>query len=105
MRGKMTEREHLLACLAEEAGEIIIACSKALRFGEDDQSSSKERTNRGDIEVEIVHLIAVAEMLGLRSQDQGERVIIQTKKLKVIEFMDYAGKRGTLLRERERGVQ
>ena len=92
----MTETEHLLTCLAEEAGEIVQACGKALRFGLDDGYPGTDRTNAGDIATEIAHLKAVAGMLDLHA-DKSEGTLMDDKIAKVREFMEYARRRGTLM--------
>lgn len=53
----------LLHCLAEEAGEIVKAAMKALRFGLDDGYPGAGSTNREDIAAEIGDLRAVVERL------------------------------------------
>ena len=94
----MTEKEHLLVCLAEEAGEIIQACAKALRFGLDDGYPGTDRTNAGDIDIECTHLWTVRKMLA----DRGvfpvpvDRGVFEDKEDKVIAFMQYAKDRGTI---------
>lgn len=62
----ISEREHLLICLAEECAEVIQACSKALRFGLDDdhQSANPDIVSpRKYIVKELADLTAVIEML------------------------------------------
>lgn len=97
----MTESEHLLMCLAEEAGEIVQACAKALRFGLDDGYPGTNRTNAWDISNESTDLMAVLEVLHEHGDlewllpDCAKRM--EAKKAKVREFMEYARKRGTLM--------
>lgn len=43
----MNATEHLLVCLAEECGEVAKECSKALRFGLDDQVTLNPYGPRG----------------------------------------------------------
>jgi len=92
----MNTSEHLLACLAEEAGEIVQACGKALRFGLRDGYPGGNRTNAEDIEKEVAHLLAVFEMLahmdGAIIKDTIDRRTMVAKKRKVEEFMEYAEK-------------
>jgi NTP pyrophosphatase (non-canonical NTP hydrolase) len=97
----MNRQEHLLTCLAEEAGEIVQAVTKALRFGLDDGYPGTDRTNKMDIQIEIRQLIAVKEMLEKRgylpylseTQDRGMK---NHKKDKVVKYMEYAIKTGSL---------
>jgi hypothetical protein len=98
----LTETEHLISVLAEEAGEIVHACGKALRFGLDDGYPGTDRTNAGDIALEVAHLKAVAVMLGLNCDGQSERSAIDAKINKVHLFMKYARQRGTLPPRSER---
>lgn len=97
----MNKEEHLLSCLAEEAGEIVQAVGKALRFGLDDGYPGTDRTNEGDIQIELLQLIAVMEML----EDEGfitQRDLVKSrgvkiaKKAKVIEYMKHAKNTGAL---------
>lgn len=96
----MNESEHLLTCLAEEAGEVVQAVTKALRFGLKDGYPGTDRTNEQDIQDEFAQLLAVMEMLedkvfGPRDFDRLQRTT-NAKKYKVIEYMEYAVKTGAL---------
>ena len=84
----------MTSILAEEAGEIVQACNKALRFGLDDHRPGSSQTNADDIALEVAHLNAVAAMLDLELK--GEDAVIAQKIAKVQEFMEYALQRGTL---------
>jgi len=59
----MTEREHLLVCLAEEATEVAQAACKALRFGLDDDRGSGLRTAHRALSEEMADLLAVLRLL------------------------------------------
>jgi hypothetical protein len=61
----MTKTEHLIACLAEEAGELVQACGKALRFGVDRRRPGSTYTNAEQILEELAHIKAVAHVLNL----------------------------------------
>lgn len=92
----MNRIEHLLTCLAEECAEVQQAVAKALRFGLDD-GYVPGRTNAGDIMKELDDLIGVAEML----RDEGVLqnftcAEVDAKKERVLYWMKYAEKRGTL---------
>jgi hypothetical protein len=89
----MNRTEHLLFTLAEECAEVAHCASKAARFGLDEIKPGQSLTNRERILQELNDLWAVAEMLGLCQVD---RVAIDRKKAKVLEFMGYAEKCGTL---------
>jgi len=89
----MNRTEHLLSTLAEECAEVAQCASKALRFGLDDAQPGQLLTNRERIVSELNDLWAVVEMLDLATVD---RTAIATKKDKVLQFMKYAEKCGTL---------
>ena len=94
----MNEVEHLLVCLSEECAEIQKAVSKALRFGLDDGYPGENTTNLQDIIKELNDLEGVIQLLAthISFSDFGNPVEILKKKNKIIEFMDYARKRGKL---------
>ena len=85
----------------EECAEIQKSAAKALRFGLDDHASNSESTNAEDISMEIIDLLAVAEMLKDKGiipniGPQESEVLITRKKDKVEKYMSYAEGRGTL---------
>lgn len=96
----MTEREHLLTCLAEECAEVQQAVAKALRFGLQDGYPDTDRTNAGDIAQELGDLVAVAELLEECGAVPRSHTIadIERKKNKVYAFIRYAKERGTVVR-------
>jgi NTP pyrophosphatase (non-canonical NTP hydrolase) len=57
----MNRQQHLIAILAEEAGEIVQDAMKSLRFGLD--SEYEGVTNLERLRTELGQLFAVAEML------------------------------------------
>lgn len=94
----MTTHEHLLACLAEEGGEVTQEATKALRFGLDDTFSGETVQTR--LARELNDLIAVAglcEDAGLLPPDWFSGMAQFNKKRKVQHFMAYARQRGTLV--------
>jgi hypothetical protein len=96
----MTEEEHLLACLAEECAEVAHRACKALRFGLDDVQEGHVLTNADRIYLEFHDLLAVMEMLeeaGILSPPLNPEGRIRDKKERVLEYMVYAGQRGTLM--------
>lgn len=103
----LTEDEHLLCCLAEEAGEIVQAVNKALRFGLDDDyrnaTPSSLASPRVYIMNEIADLVAVTELLHESHvlTELLKRDVVDAKKAKVRKFMDYARSKGTLEPEPE----
>ena len=89
----MNTTEHLLTILAEESAEVAQSATKALRFGFDEVEPGKSLNNRERIVQELNDVFAIAEMLGLCHAD---RTAIDRKKAKILEFMGYAEKCGTL---------
>lgn len=57
----MEIKDHLLACIGEEAGEVQQAVGKALRFGLLDKNPNTTSTNWVDLRKEIHDLVAVFE--------------------------------------------
>jgi NTP pyrophosphatase (non-canonical NTP hydrolase) len=93
----MNEQQHLLVCLMEECGEVVQACSKALRFGMDDdhQAANPDIVSpRLYIRKELNDLVAVADLLEMDWMDER---LIDAKKTKLEGFMEYAYSRGTLI--------
>lgn len=67
----MNQIEHRLVCIAEEAGEVAKAASKALRFGLDDRRSDRDENNLQNLINEIQDLNGAAVSL-LRLLFKGE---------------------------------
>lgn len=61
----LDKKEHLLTCIQEECSEVIKAASKSLRFGLENghPKSDPFLSNKRDLEIELSHIIAVAEYL------------------------------------------
>jgi NTP pyrophosphatase (non-canonical NTP hydrolase) len=94
----MNIKDHLLACVSEEGGEIVQAAGKALRFGLLDKNPGTGGTNWVDLRKEVHDLVAVYEMLcdefdRVETLDRG---LIEAKKVKVEHYMAYASERGRL---------
>lgn len=86
------EVNHLLFCLAEEAGEVVQAACKAGRFGLDDCYDNGVN-NIDKLSQEINDLLAIVELLedrGVYFKDFAEVAPIQAKKEKVKTYMKYA---------------
>lgn len=97
----MNKTEHLLTCLAEECAEVGQAAAKALRFGVDGMSPNGGLPNKEYIVREVNDVLAIIELLidhGLKLDGIGDQIAIDEKKAKVAHFMEYAEKRGTLVR-------
>ena len=108
----MNKQEYLLTCLSEEASEIILAVGKAQRFGLDDTYNKKSLqvgtfgleevkfdSPREAIIREFNDLIAVLELLnenGVDFKNLHQRDMIEAKKKKVKNFMEYSIEKGLL---------
>lgn len=97
----MTENEHLLVCLMEEAQELAHACSKALRFGLGHKPKGKPLPNRLLIMLEYADLRGALELL----QDRGvlptpayavEQAAVRAKKTKILRNLKLAKKLRTV---------
>lgn len=103
----MTHEEHLLACLAEECGEVSKECHKALRFGMDDQVTldplgprgTEGPTNREKIIMELNDLMGVVHRMvafGFLPPEWRDSSRIARKVLKLKQYEDYARRIGSL---------
>lgn len=97
----MNKKEHLLACVAEEAGEIARAAGKCLRFGVFDTEPGKSMYNLDAVLSELCELEAVVEMLLAEHQyaiftpDAWARIKAH-KKERVLKYMERARLTGAL---------
>jgi hypothetical protein len=97
----MQEQEYLLTCLLEELAEVQKEISKALRFGlkDIDPNHPEAGNNLHKIETELTHVNAVLELLADRCQfkvDLHNRETQQTKRRRLLDFMQYSRDKGTL---------
>lgn len=103
---------HLLACMAEEGGEVGKECMKSIRFGLDDQVTldpygprgTQGPTNRQKIVAELNDVMAVASLLvgqGIIPPDWQDEEAQSRKRLKVMAYADYGETVGALIIERE----
>lgn len=97
----MNAIEHLLTCLAEEGSEITKDACKSLRFGLDDRNvlNPTGPTNRERLVDELNDLEAVRLILierGAIPKDWCDVSKIEAKQKKVLKFMEYAERVGTL---------
>lgn len=94
----MTETEHLLVCLAEEAAEVAQACDKALRFGLDDGWPERKESNRQEIVKELSDLYGVVRMLRNRKviPERDDFSTVLEKQFRVVRWMEYARSKGTI---------
>jgi len=82
---------YLLACLAEECAEVQQAVMKAIRFGLKDGYPGTGRTNRGDINIESHHILALIEMLRAENiLPPEDRIITETKTRRTDEYYQYS---------------
>jgi hypothetical protein len=96
---KMNTKEHLLACLIEEAAEVQQAATKALRFGLADGYPGGDTTNAQDIEKEFIELLTVIDMCreyGVTCQPGESATLYADKKVRVKKYMLYAKEVGAL---------
>ena len=97
----MNKTEYLLTCLTEECSEVQKECTKAMRFGLDD--NWKERGKQSErIMHEFVDLMAVYESLVEEGcleaySTQDLYIMVQNKKERLEKYMNYARERGTLV--------
>lgn len=93
---------HLLQCLAEECAEVIQACSKALRFGLDDdhQSANPDIVSpRLYIQKELNDVLAVCQLLSEANALPMiwiSQKMLSAKKAKLATMMAYAREKGML---------
>lgn len=100
----MNVAENLLTTLSEEAGEVVLQTSKALRFGLHDGYPNSNTTNAQDIVNEIEQLNAMYEMLVKKGSlpkltDEEKIAIRMKKKERVKEFQKYSRNLGKLTGE------
>lgn len=94
----LSRRNHLLACIGEEAGEIQQAVGKSLRFGLFDTNPATNQTNWLELKGEIHDLIGVYQLFcdeidRINELDNG---LISKKRAKVVKMMVYAIDQGAL---------
>ena len=92
----MTEKEHLLICLAEECAEVIYEVTKSLRFGLDDYQPDYA-PNEERLSDEMNDLMGVVNLL----QERGVKIKLDAGKMvkkreKVLKYINYAHEKGIL---------
>ena len=89
----MTEREkYLLICLMEEAAEIQMACSKALRHGLNSLYPNKPSTNSEDISREVADLLGLVDLLvDDKTIQRPHNSHIENKKIKLTGILKEKG--------------
>lgn len=106
----MNRAEHLLACLAEECGEVAKECMKSLRFGLDDKVTrdpSGPRGTEGPTNAEkivaelndligVVKLLTASKIIPMNWQSESQQ---NAKAVKVLAYMKYAESVGALGKE------
>lgn len=95
---KLSQKQYLTDCIAEECAEIIQRCSKILRFGPDEIQPGHELNNTQRLELELNDLVGVLEMAYAAGVIVGQpnRIHIEMKKRKLEQFMEYSRTQGTL---------
>ena len=69
----MTDEQHLLVLLGEEAAEVTQQASRAIRFGMDNMKPGWQASNRDLIQAELNDLFTVASMLGFKPRYSYEK--------------------------------
>jgi hypothetical protein len=98
----MNRIEYLLTCFGEECAEAAQRASKASRFGVREIQPGQDLTNAERLIREHLEAVAVVEMLQEAGAlpiygEMARQALIDAKKAKVIEFMRYSAKLGTLV--------
>jgi hypothetical protein len=93
--------EHLLVVLNEEAVEIAHITDKILRFGKHDRNvlNPEGPTNIERLTDELNDLMGTIQLLvivGVLPENWSTEFQQEAKKEKIIKFMEYARKQGTL---------
>lgn len=102
----MNRREHILSAISEEAGEVVQAVGKCLRFGMIDENPNNGYVSNGDQLIQEVNdLIALVELLGeyhyFDTSKLGLPSAITAKKEKYHKFSVYSKRLGFLWDEDE----
>ena len=94
----MNEKDYILACISEEAGEIVQAVGKSHRFGLLDTNPGTERSNYVNLHNEVCDLVAVYEMLcnSMGYPYELSKGLIEAKKVKVAKYMEVSVQLGRL---------
>jgi NTP pyrophosphatase (non-canonical NTP hydrolase) len=93
----MNVTEYLLACLAEEAGEVSKEAIKCIRFTADHVAPGYSKSNLERLGKEYTELIAIKELLdefGINIQVNPEDLI--RKKIRTMHYMDISANMGTV---------
>lgn len=95
--------QHLIACLAEEAGEVTQACGKILRFGMHDARDADADTNEVCLLKEVLDMLVVTDLLseeGLLNTDiMSEKEVgahMAAKRAKLKKYMKRSRELGVL---------
>jgi len=94
----MNTENYLLACISEEAGEVVQAVGKGQRFGLMDVNEDTGDVNLERLILEVHDLLAVYEMLcaEINISYEIDKSLLDKKKLKVEKFMKYSKEKGIL---------
>jgi NTP pyrophosphatase (non-canonical NTP hydrolase) len=100
----VNKTEHLLSCLIEECAEVQKAAAKALRFGLNSINPGTNFSNEQEVIKEFAEVVAVMELLEDEGifKSMGSIQTIESKKARVLHFMQYAIKEGILDADREK---
>ena len=93
----MTETEHLLVCIMEEAAEVQQAAAKCLRFGLEHGYEDRETTNAEDLAFELDDLEGIRLMLINRKVISTGNMKHQSMKItRALEHIELAKELGTI---------
>lgn len=91
----MNLTEHLLVLFQEEAGEIIQASSKILRFGPYDRNGDNPLSNAQELNKEYNDLLAIKKLLcDVGIFVEYDRNLVESKLIRVQEHIEYSRRHG-----------
>lgn len=95
---KLTKEQYLLNCLSEECAEVTQRVTKSLRFGLDEIQEGQDLTNAQRLAYEYNDILGVMEMLleCTTIDNVGDRAQIDTKKAKILKYMEHSRNVGIL---------
>ena len=100
----LNKLEYILVQIQEECAEVSQRAAKAVRFGVYEKQPGQEKTNLERLEEEAIDLLTMLSMLDdelkhsmLTFNDDTKFLLaVNTKKEKVLKYMDYSREKGLL---------
>lgn len=101
----ISREKYLLTCLAEEANEVAVRASKAIRFGLEEAQPGQDENNAERLMRELNDMMAVIQMLRNETvfDDQWCARSQAEKRFKVNHFYDYSVSLGEAVSPAEKG--